>query len=733
MLRPATPLSLCFLIAFVLLLLSVLSTPVIKAIPLATYKGVNFGVFGFCEPDKCSGIVVGYDTTTLFGQNEDFTLSAGTRTSLSSILIVHPVAALLCLICFGLAFAAHFHAPSHSPRYLLALLILTFPTLLVTLLAFLVDILLFIPHLQWGGWIVLAATIVIVVGIVMTCAMRRTLVSRRARKQRINENADMNGSNFYASRMPPPNPPPPSEPTFMDSLPRAESPPPLSAGNTLVNSDKGPDFATFDLQQQKNDDRQPLNPVRSNSDRDEAPGRYYGDRGLHGPGNGQGPPRDQYGNSGPLDAYGQPLRHQNSNGTMGSQGSRGPPPPGFFRGRGGPPRGGPRGGFGPRGGYRGGPQGMRGPPPPGWNGGRGGMGPGPMMGRGQRGPPPMYETDQFYGGGPPPGRNMAPAGYGAAYTEPRDVSPPRDYMQDTGPIGQAIEMDAVNGVVPPRSPNGPGYGLRDSDGDVQGMIGLQQQRLANDLPPLRPDEGVASPTSEYSSRQSEFVPARAAWNAPSQQQQPVPPQPFRNEPSSARGLSPIQASPIELSAGTPMMAQSKSPPQGSRQSTDYYEDVDPRFAPETTSPTKISSGLASSVALPATLAPSHPHQLAPQQVALDPSSSYEELADGARSPAASDASHFTSVSQRPVNPNWAPPPGEYPPGPYGHQSAMQSARQPQREDLLAANPDFGLPGVGPPGRGGRGGGHRGRGGAGRGAFGQSGLTPAGRYPGPNAF
>ncbi|KAI7106300.1 hypothetical protein KC316_g20423, partial [Hortaea werneckii] len=163
LLRPATPLSIIFLAAFVLLLLSTLSTPIIKSIPIGTFQGYNFGVFGYCKGNDCSGYQLGYDTEGLFTGNtsEDFELPSSARHSLSSILIVHPIAALLVLICFGLAVAAHFHSPAHSPRYLLALLILTIPTLLVTLLAFLVDILLFVPHMNWGGWIVLAATILI--------------------------------------------------------------------------------------------------------------------------------------------------------------------------------------------------------------------------------------------------------------------------------------------------------------------------------------------------------------------------------------------------------------------------------------------------------------------------------------------------------------------------------------------------------------------------------------------
>lgn len=61
MLRPATPLSVLLFGAFGLLLLSVLSTPIIQAIPLSSFDGVNYGVFGFCKDGDCSGIQIGYD------------------------------------------------------------------------------------------------------------------------------------------------------------------------------------------------------------------------------------------------------------------------------------------------------------------------------------------------------------------------------------------------------------------------------------------------------------------------------------------------------------------------------------------------------------------------------------------------------------------------------------------------------------------------------------------------
>lgn len=72
LLKPATPLSVLLFIAFALLLLSTLSTPVIKAIPLATYQNVDFGVFGYCRGSQCIPARVGYDTgmSTVIARNE---------------------------------------------------------------------------------------------------------------------------------------------------------------------------------------------------------------------------------------------------------------------------------------------------------------------------------------------------------------------------------------------------------------------------------------------------------------------------------------------------------------------------------------------------------------------------------------------------------------------------------------------------------------------------------------
>lgn len=448
---------------------------------------------------QCPFLIHLVDKLFSAADNNEFSLPSSTRASLSSILIVHPVAALLTLICFGLAVAAHFHSPAHSPRYLLALLILTFPTLLVALLAFLVDILLFVPHMQWGGWIVLAATILIIASGVVTCAMRRTLVSRKARKKRIAENAEMNGANYYNNMNNMQN-----ERLMADELPRADSPPPM---NGTFDNNKGPQFASFETKsnERRSDDRAPLNPrapsLHSNNTAPSA--RPMDDELPPMPAQPTDPYNTQQNANPPI-----MLMRETSDGAHEPQNPNrmGPPPPGYGRGRGGypprgnfgPPRGGygPRGNFGPgpRGGYgpgpgRGGPQGMRGPPPPGWNGPQGrGMGPGPgpgpmagpMMGRGQRGPPPGYSNDPL----PPPGVGPFPR---------RNGSP-----EDGEIIGQAIEMDERTGSPAIQSPTN--YG----EHNMPGMVGAGQPlpRPRRDITPVnqrQPSGGEpVTPSSIYS-------------------------------------------------------------------------------------------------------------------------------------------------------------------------------------------------------------------------------------------
>lgn len=171
----------------------------------------------------------------------------------------------------------------------------------------------------------------------------------------------------------------------------------------------------------------------------------------------------------------------------------------------------------------------------------------------------------------------------------------------------------------------------------------------------------------------------------------------------------------------PPLSQPQSPVEGAN------------VAPETetfqhTPPPKRRGGPTSDADSRKQLPLSNNGGLATRQVIPGNTDFLEPIPDGARSPGeGSEASHFTSVSQRGINPNWMPPPGM---GRGGmSQVSSASAAQRRKEDvILTANPDFSLPGM--PGQRGRG-----RGGVGpatmtgRGQLGGGmGLTPAGRYP-----
>jgi uncharacterized membrane protein len=236
MLRPATPLAGLFFIAFLLLLLSSLTVPVIKGLSLAVYDGSRFGVWGYCADNgnRCSGIEVGYTIDELSPTKEHFNVNEETRHNVSYILIVHPIAAFMSFVCFSMALAAHWHSPGHSPRFLMALFLMTLPTFLAALLAFLIDVLLFIPHLSIGGWLVLAAVIVMLLASIVTCGMRRTLISRKARRKRIAENAEMSGENYYAQQ------------AAKTAYSGADSPPPLSGSSGSPLKDKAMAFGSYE-------------------------------------------------------------------------------------------------------------------------------------------------------------------------------------------------------------------------------------------------------------------------------------------------------------------------------------------------------------------------------------------------------------------------------------------------------------------------------------------------------
>jgi hypothetical protein len=84
---------------------------------------------------------------------------------------------------------------------------------------------------------------------------------------------------------------------------------------------------------------------------------------------------------------------------------------------------------------------------------------------------------------------------------------------------------------------------------------------------------------------------------------------------------------------------------------------------------------------------------APPPVGYEPRRNYSldslQLNEGQRSPATSDASHFTSISQRGINPNWRP--GFASNSPLSSPQNTRRRKSSREQVVLDSNPDFMLP------------------------------------------
>ncbi|CUS14895.1 unnamed protein product [Tuber aestivum] len=521
------------------------------------------------------------------------------------------------------------------------------------------------------------------------CGMRRTVVSKEARRKRIEGNVAMNGQEFYASQ----------------SLSRER------AAAAPTQPGKHPEYATFDVDKPTPGEPEGERILLTSRSRTVSPPitgtgsdgsftrsntltREPSDRsvGYGPPPRGAGPlsrpmPPGQVGNQYsngalPTGAGVPPLRGGGYDRGYGGDaygerglspaGFRGPTPPGMYPHAGGlapPPRRGPSPGqFGHR-------------PPPGnaYGGGGPGYGMGQPQNNAMMGPPPqggMRGGQASYGvmGGPPTGVLMGGRGGPVPPPGPRQYDYPEggivdERMEFEKTLPMASAVGSMRGDERGGGPSGPG-------GPVE---------LDTDERPSEPSHtGRLSVVNEHggSTPQDEYIPPRQAW-----QQQ-------RDNASSEQLRSPP---PVELPAGSPSSSHSDHPPAPpTNVASSYYEDVVPAF--DTTlpqnHPRSLTPGYPASPSSPPHDPPSFPPL--PINSHRNPSNqTFEDLQDGQRSPAMSLSSGFTSISQRPPNPNWQPPP---------QQQHQQGRRGLTASQVLGGNPDFTLPGSGRGGQRGRGGG-----------------------------
>lgn len=230
---------LCF-VCFVVQLLPVISVPLTGEnigynLHFSLYNNITFGVFGICDfvKHKCSKVAIGYPTKSYeyaFQDikqdefDEDFfstvSLPSGATHLISKLLVVHVVAfiltGLLTLECAFVVILTHVDkkypgspvwiifqrakkkkkkaeteeaassnkdAPKKPKRNLLGhfswMLLLSALSFLLTLLAFLADLILFIPRMSFLAWIQLLPIALMALIASLLCFMKRSISSRR--------------------------------------------------------------------------------------------------------------------------------------------------------------------------------------------------------------------------------------------------------------------------------------------------------------------------------------------------------------------------------------------------------------------------------------------------------------------------------------------------------------------------------------------------------------------------
>lgn len=233
--------SLC-VICWVIQFLPVISVPITGAsinynLHFSLFNNFTFGVFGVCDivRNVCSEPQIGYPTSDLFfyvqsGETFDddslasIELPSEATHSISKLLVVHIVAFfftnVLMLVTGFLLWLLHcdkhpevlawkvwIKPPTESskPRkrkisgFLNWMFLTALLSFILTLLAFLADVLLFIPKLSFLGWIQLIPILVMAVIASLICFMKRSILSRKHLEEEIYpvNNDEMRAKNVH--------------------------------------------------------------------------------------------------------------------------------------------------------------------------------------------------------------------------------------------------------------------------------------------------------------------------------------------------------------------------------------------------------------------------------------------------------------------------------------------------------------------------------------------------------
>lgn len=168
-------------------LLPVISVPFTANLALSRYDNRAYGVFGWCYNAEngskhCMSASIGY--TDLYDNRivHKVNLPSRLRYSFTKLLIVHPLSLGITFILWIMVILVLLPPFRSSPRYLLIVALYSTPAFLCCLLAFLIDILLFISQLDWIGWLVLASTVIMAICCFLLWTLRRSASIKKYEK-----------------------------------------------------------------------------------------------------------------------------------------------------------------------------------------------------------------------------------------------------------------------------------------------------------------------------------------------------------------------------------------------------------------------------------------------------------------------------------------------------------------------------------------------------------------------
>ncbi|SCU85672.1 LADA_0D08922g1_1 [Lachancea dasiensis] len=185
-------------LALVFQIIPIVSSPISSHIYLSRYDGRRFGVFGWCSESSksCTPRRIGYLTECQKANYnghinklacdavnpEDEFLPSRAKRVVSRLLIVHPISLFFAGWFWLLTIAVNAQRFRHSGRIITGAVLWSLPTVFLSLLSFLIDILLFVPFLAWPGWLLFVSTVMTAVASCMMCGVRRSVSMQKYEK-----------------------------------------------------------------------------------------------------------------------------------------------------------------------------------------------------------------------------------------------------------------------------------------------------------------------------------------------------------------------------------------------------------------------------------------------------------------------------------------------------------------------------------------------------------------------